>query len=69
MARNRQIIRTWRIVRELSVAGRTFNALAEDLGVTTRTVRRDIEALEEAGFPLVQDEQRRWRVFDRKELA
>jgi predicted DNA-binding transcriptional regulator YafY len=69
VARNRQIIRTWRIVRELSVGGRTFNGLAAELGVTSRTIRRDLEALAEAGFPLVQDEQRRWRMFDRKELA
>jgi predicted DNA-binding transcriptional regulator YafY len=70
VARNRQIIRTLTIVRELSVARRSLNSLAEEFGTNARTIRRDLEALEAAGFPLVQDEQRRWRVFDwRKELA
>ena len=43
--------------------------LAAECGATERTVRRDIEALEAAGFPLYVDEGR-WRVLTwRKDAA
>lgn len=53
MARNQEVIRQWRLLRHLA-AGRTntITRLAEDLEVTTRTIRRDLAALQAAGFPL-----------------
>lgn len=65
--RNRQIIRQWQLLRALEHRGRTLHELAGDLDVTTRTIRRDIEALEAAGFPLYDDVDdagaRRWRLL------
>ncbi len=56
MARNDEVIRQWRLLRHLA-AGRTntINKLAEDLDVTTRTIRRDLSALQAAGFPIYDD--------------
>jgi len=47
--------------------GLTVDELAQLSGVTTRTVRRDLQALEEAGFPIFDDKSNddgrtRWRV-------
>ncbi len=47
--------------------GVTIDELASLCGVTTRTIRRDLQALEEAGFPLFDDKSRddgrtRWRI-------
>jgi predicted DNA-binding transcriptional regulator YafY len=56
--RNAEVIRQWTILREIERArggGMTIDALAALCGVTTRTIRRDIQALEEAGFPLFDD--------------
>jgi predicted DNA-binding transcriptional regulator YafY len=51
---------------ESSRHGVSIDALADELDVTTRTIRRDLEALQEAGFPLFDnrdDEGRvRWRL-------
>lgn len=77
MARNRQVVRQWQIVRQIEGRrGATLHELAEALDVTTRTIRRDLEALEGAGFPLVDEEPpffgaaRRFRIIDwRKEAA
>jgi proteasome accessory factor B len=51
--RNAEVIRQWTILRHLA-AGRTntISRLAADLEVTTRTIRRDLEALQHAGFPI-----------------
>jgi predicted DNA-binding transcriptional regulator YafY len=67
--RNAEVIRQWTILREIEQArsaGVTIDELAERCGVTTRTIRRDIQALEEAGFPLFDDRSHddgrtRWR--------
>lgn len=56
--RNAEVIRQWTILREIERArasGVTIDGLAEMCGVTTRTIRRDLQALEEAGFPLYDD--------------
>jgi predicted DNA-binding transcriptional regulator YafY len=53
--RNAEVIRQWTILREVEQArgvGVTIDDLAVLCGVTTRTIRRDLQALEEAGFPL-----------------
>lgn len=48
-----QAARLMRLYRELwSRDGETLDALARDLGVTTRTVRRDLAALTEAGYAI-----------------
>src|ERR1041384_5486029 len=51
---------------ESSRHGVSIDALASDLDVTTRTIRRDLAALQEAGFPLFDerddDGHVRWRL-------
>lgn len=50
--RNRQLVRVLRL-RDMLVSGRlTLNELAAELRVTTRTIRRDLEALQEAHVPV-----------------
>jgi proteasome accessory factor B len=68
--RNAEVIRQWTILREIERtrgAGVTIDDLASQCGVTTRTIRRDLQALEEAGFPLFDDRSHddgrtRWKV-------
>jgi predicted DNA-binding transcriptional regulator YafY len=68
--RNAEVIRQWTILREIENArgsGVTIDELASLCAVTTRTIRRDLQALEEAGFPLFDDRSNddgrtRWRV-------
>ena len=58
MPRNAEVIRQWTILREIEqsrTAGVTIDDLASQCGVTTRTIRRDLQALEEAGLPLYDD--------------
>src|SRR6266849_5670073 len=70
MPRNSEVIRQWSILREIEHArgaGVTIDDLASSCGVTTRTIRRDLQALEEAGFPLYDDRSHddgrtRWRI-------
>ena len=70
MPRNAEVIRQWTILREIERArsvGVTIDELAALCDVTTRTIRRDLQALEEAGFPLFDDKGRddgktRWLV-------
>ena len=51
-----QLSRQWRLVRLLSgKLGRSLAQLRAELGVTKRTVLRDIEGLERAGFPIVSE--------------
>jgi predicted DNA-binding transcriptional regulator YafY len=59
--RNAEVIRQWTILREIEharAAGVTIDELAALCGVTTRTIRRDLQALEEAGFPIFDDRTR-----------
>ncbi|MGC4080785.1 MAG: helix-turn-helix domain-containing protein, partial [Vicinamibacterales bacterium] len=56
--RNAEVIKQWTILREIERAragGVTIDELATLCDVTTRTIRRDLQALEEAGFPLYDD--------------
>ncbi|HEY1302507.1 MAG TPA: transcriptional regulator [Vicinamibacterales bacterium] len=57
MARNQEAIRQWQILRTIAASrrGATIPSLAAETGVTVRTIRRDFVALQEAGFPLRQD--------------
>jgi proteasome accessory factor B len=66
--RNQEVIRQWKVLHamESSRHGVSIDALASDLDVTTRTIRRDLAALQEAGFPLFDerddDGHVRWRL-------
>lgn len=68
MPRNQEVIRQWRVLHLLEVSrhGVGIDALARELDVTTRTIRRDLAALQEAGFPLYderdEDGHVRWRI-------
>lgn len=69
--RNDQLIRQWEILWSLvGPPGRTIKAMADEHGVNTRTIHRDLEALEVAGYPLVDEEdltspsgEKRWRLI------
>jgi predicted DNA-binding transcriptional regulator YafY len=66
--RNAEVVRQWKILKRIE-AGRytSTQALAEEHGVTERTIRRDIEALQEAGFPLYDDREggrRIWKLVE-----
>jgi len=69
MPRNAEVIRQWSILRDLESARRlTIDDMAARTGVTTRTIRRDLEALQGAGFPLfdeVHDGKRYWTLAQR----
>jgi len=66
--RNQEVIRQWKVLHALESSrhGATIDALARDLEVTTRTIRRDLAALQEAGFPLYderdEDGRAHWRL-------
>lgn len=68
MARNQEVIRQWKVLHALESSrhGVVIDTLADDLSVTTRTIRRDLAALQEAGFPLYDerdsDGRTRWRL-------
>lgn len=66
--RNQEVIRQWKLLHALQSSrhGITLDSLADELAVTTRTIRRDLAALQEAGFPLFdthhEDGRVRWRI-------
>ena len=64
MPRNQEVIRQWRLLHALESSrhGATIDGLAADLDVTTRTIRRDLEALQEAGFALYDEKDDNGRV-------
>jgi proteasome accessory factor B len=66
--RNAEVIRQWKILRTIEAGRFTSSAkLAASHGVTERTIRRDIEALQEAGFPLYDDRvngKKVWRLVE-----
>jgi predicted DNA-binding transcriptional regulator YafY len=57
MARGEQLGRQWKIIQRLiaSPAGIAASDMAESLGCHSRTVYRDLEALQLGGFPLYTD--------------
>lgn len=69
MPRNAEVIRQWTILRDLEASRRlTIDDMAARTGVTTRTIRRDLEALQSAGFPLfdeTHDGKRYWTLEQR----
>ena len=68
MPRNQEVIRQWRLLHALESSrhGATIDALSSELEVTTRTIRRDLAALQEAGFALYDERDDngrvRWRI-------
>jgi predicted DNA-binding transcriptional regulator YafY len=70
MPRNAEVIRQWTVLQHIERtrgAGATIDDLATRCGVTTRTIRRDLQALEAAGFPLYDDRdgtdgRTRWKI-------
>ena len=58
MARNSELIRQWEILRAIDAArgGIPVAKLAAARAVHPRTIRRDLEALAKAGFPLYDDQ-------------
>ena len=57
MARNAEIVRQWEILRDIDGArtGIGVAKLATLRGVHTRTIRRDLDALARAGFPIFDE--------------
>jgi predicted DNA-binding transcriptional regulator YafY len=57
MARNTELVRQWEILRDVDAArhGISVPKLAAARDVHQRTIRRDLEALARAGFPLYDD--------------
>jgi len=72
MPRNDQIIRQWYLLRQLERSNgvtleELVNVLPDDYRKNSRTIRRDLEALEAAGYPLVTDRldgQTRWKLME-----
>jgi len=66
--RNAEVIRQWQILREVEArrGGVTIHELASLVKVSTRTIRRDLQALQEAGFAIFdegeENETKRWRL-------
>jgi proteasome accessory factor B len=69
--RNQEVIRQWKVLHALESSrhGASIDALAGELDVTTRTIRRDLAALQEAGFPLYDERDDDGRVHWRLDGA
>jgi proteasome accessory factor B len=62
--RNAEVIRQWKILKTIEAGRYTRSAeLARSLDVNERTIRRDIEALQEAGFPLYDERSEGHKVW------
>jgi predicted DNA-binding transcriptional regulator YafY len=69
MARGDQLARQWKIFQTLVTSryGKSASTLAKDLECHQRTVYRDLNALETAGFPIYTehvDGKKLWRLLD-----
>ena len=66
--RGEQLTRQWKLVSLLSGrVGRSLDQLKAELGMTKRTIQRDIAVLEAAGFPVLsepRDGTVYWRLLD-----
>ena len=66
--RGEQLTRQWKIVSLLSGrVGRSLDQLKAELGMTKRTIQRDIAVLEAAGFPVLSESRDGtvyWRLLD-----
>lgn len=73
MARGEQLARQWIIIQSLQTDsnGKTVSDLASILDCHTRTVYRDLEALQLAGFPIYNDREgksTRWQLLESARL-
>src|SRR5918992_4702702 len=74
MPRNDQITRQWHLLRRLEGSNglslsQLGDSIPDDYSKNARTVRRDLEALEAVGFPVVTERhngQTRWRLIERR---
>ena len=69
MPRNAEVIRQWSILRALESSRRlTIDEMAETTEVSTRTIRRDLEALQYVGFPIYDEvyEGKRYWLLEQK---
>jgi predicted DNA-binding transcriptional regulator YafY len=59
MPRNAETMRQWRILTAIDASryGKALDELAREFEVSSRTIRRDVEALSDVGFPLYEDEE------------
>ena len=69
MARGDQLARQWTIIQSLQadLKGKTVSELADILDCHTRTIYRDLEALQLAGFPIYTDRENSatyWRLLE-----
>ena len=66
LGRNNQLVRALEILHDLDrLGGVDLYELAERHGTAVRTIRRDLEALEQAGIPLTCEadgKRKRWRI-------
>ncbi|MGE3841378.1 MAG: helix-turn-helix transcriptional regulator [Vicinamibacterales bacterium] len=67
MPRNQEVVRQWQILRaiEASRFGVTIAVLADANQVSTRTIRRDLSALQSVGFPIydeARDDGKYWKL-------
>src|SRR5262245_23590698 len=66
--RNAEVIRQWQVLREIEArrTGVSIHELSDMVGVSTRTIRRDLQALQEASFPVydegAENETKKWRL-------
>ncbi len=66
--RNAEVIRQWKLLREIEAnrTGITIHQLAALTRVSTRTIRRDLQALQESGFAIFdegeENETKRWKL-------
>ena len=65
MPRNAEVIRHWQMILHIDAtkSGVSVHDLAQRFQVTTRTVWRDLAALQEVGFPLVDEKRDRTTVW------
>lgn len=72
LGRNAQLVRMLNVLRDLDrLGGVDLYELAERYGTTVRTIRRDLEGLQEVGLPLVEEQdgkRKRWRVAFKDQL-
>ena len=67
MPRGAEVVRQWNILQAVDAArnGLTVAELAKKVGVTKRTIWRDLDALQRAGFPLFDEKEpglTRWKM-------